>query len=145
VSQELISSAVTTPMSALESELWGVIQTLNRAWTKEGKAEELKNFFHPNMIAITPTDRLCLVGGEVCVDSWKTFTDNSKIHKFEESEPIIRIYGGGNFAIVSYYFDMEFNMNGQEIQMGGRDMFVLAKENGKWWVVADNFSAYPVL
>jgi hypothetical protein len=27
--------------------------------------------------------------------------------------------------------------------MGGRDMLVLVREDGRWWVVADQFSPYP--
>jgi hypothetical protein len=38
---------------------------------------------------------------------------------------------------------MSFDMAGQTVTMGGRDMFVMVKEDGKWWVVADQFSAYP--
>lgn len=38
---------------------------------------------------------------------------------------------------------MAFEMGGQLIEMGGRDMFVFVKENGKWWDVADKFSPYP--
>jgi hypothetical protein len=39
---------------------------------------------------------------------------------------------------------MSFDMGGQTIKMGGRDMYVFLKENGKWLAVADQFSPYPV-
>ncbi len=42
-----------------------------------------------------------------------------------------------------YYFGMSFNLDGEEIEMGGRDMFVFVKEEGKWLAVADQFSSYP--
>jgi hypothetical protein len=45
--------------------------------------------------------------------------------------------------VVTYYFDMSFNMGGQTINLGGRDMFVFVKEGEKWLAVADQFSAYP--
>lgn len=45
--------------------------------------------------------------------------------------------------MVTYYFDMSFDMGGQAVKLGGRDMFVFAKESGKWLAVADQFSAYP--
>jgi len=35
-------------------------------------------------------------------------------------------------------------MGGQTVTMGGRDMMSLVNENGRWWVVADQFSPYPV-
>lgn len=131
-------------MTQQEKEIWEVVQSLNRTWTKEGNPDALKGYFHKNMVAITPTDRFCLEGGDVCVASWKTFAESAKIHRWEELRPNIQIYGNGKFAIVTYYFDMAFEMGGQEVEMGGRDMFVLSNEDGKWWVVADNFSAYPV-
>jgi ketosteroid isomerase-like protein len=60
---------------------------------------------------------------------------------WEEIDPKIEIHG--NTAVVTYYFDMSFEMGGQTIKMGGRDMFVFVKEGGKWWAVADQFSPYP--
>lgn len=45
--------------------------------------------------------------------------------------------------MVSYYFDMAFTLGGQRIQMGGRDLFFLVREQGRWWAVADQYSAYP--
>lgn len=65
----------------------------------------------------------------------------AKVHRWEEIDPKVQIYGDS--AVVTYYFDMTFEMGGQLIEMGGRDMFVFVKENGKWWAVADQFSPYP--
>jgi hypothetical protein len=45
--------------------------------------------------------------------------------------------------VVTYDFDMSFDMHGQTITMSGRDMLTLVKENDKWWVVADQYSANP--
>jgi hypothetical protein len=38
---------------------------------------------------------------------------------------------------------MALEAGGQMIEMGGRDMFVFVKEDGRWWAVADQFSPYP--
>lgn len=43
----------------------------------------------------------------------------------------------------TYYFDMSFNMGGQTVNLGGRDMFVFVKESDKWLAVADQLSLYP--
>lgn len=78
-------------MSKQEEEVWKTVQALNRAWTKEGKPEALKKFFHKDMVAITATDRLRLEGRDACVASWKAFTDKAKIHKWEESDPKVHL------------------------------------------------------
>lgn len=123
-----------------KNEVWTVLRELNDCWTK-GDATNLSNFFHKDMVAITPTDRERREGREACVAGWAGFAQMAKICQWVENDPQIQLYG--NTAIVTYYFNMEFEMGGQRIQMGGRDMFVFVKENGKWWAVADQFSPYP--
>ena len=123
-----------------KQEVWNALRALNDAWTK-GNPNDLKNYFHKDMVAITATDRERLEGKEACFTSWNNFTKAAKIHHWNELEPRIQIYG--NTAVVTYYFDMSFDMGGQAVKLGGRDMFVFVKEGGKWLAVADQFSAYP--
>jgi hypothetical protein len=130
-------------MDKIQSEVWDTILTINRLWTKENNAEMLKEYFHENMIVINPSDTERVIGGKKCVEAWKKFADNSKIFNWEEKDPIILIFGEGNFAIVTYYFDMSYEMNGIKYDMEGRDMFSLVKENGRWFAVADQFSPQP--
>jgi hypothetical protein len=132
-------------MNKTQEQIWAVIQEMNRKWTVENNADELKNYFHKDMVAITATDSKRIEGGENCVASWKSFADNAKIHSWKESEPKVQVYGDDKFAIVTYYFNMSFDMGGQTISMKGRDMFVLIKKNDKWLVVADQFSQFPSL
>jgi len=121
-------------------EIWANVRAMNDAWTK-GNPDDLAKFFHRDMVAITATDRNRLDGGAACIAAWKGFTNAARIHRWEEIDPVIHIYG--NSAVVAYNFDMSFDMGGQTINMGGRDMFFFVKENGRWWAVADQFSPYP--
>ena len=125
---------------ATKYEVWETLRKLNDCWTK-GNGKDLVNFFHKNMVAITPTDRNRLEGRDACVAAWVGFASMAKVLHWEEIDPKIEIHG--NTAVVTYYFDMSFEMGGQTIKMGGRDMFVFVKEGGKWWAVADQFSPYP--
>lgn len=129
--------------SKIKDEVWQTIQALNRTWTVKGNVDELKNYFHKDMVAITATDRERLEGRESCIAAWKKFVEATKIHYWKEIDPKIQLYINGKSAVVTYYFDISFDMGGQTMKMGGRDMFVLAKEDGKWWIVADQFSPYP--
>ena len=129
--------------SQIKDDVWQTIRSLNRVWTVEGNAEKLKDYFHKSMVAITPTDRLRREGRDSCIAGWKAFMDTAKIHYWKEVDPKIDIYGDGKFAVVTYYFDMSFDMNGETITMGGRDMLALVHEDGRWQVVADQFSPYP--
>ncbi|HZX33683.1 MAG TPA: nuclear transport factor 2 family protein [Rhodocyclaceae bacterium] len=121
-------------------EIWQTVRALNDAWTK-GNPDDLANYFHRDMVAITASDRLRRDGGTACIAGWKGFAQATTIHRWAEIDPVIHVYGDA--AVVAYYFDMAFEMNGQTIEMGGRDMFFFVKENGRWWAVADQFSGYP--
>ena len=127
----------------IEEEVWQIVQALNRAWTVDGNADALADYFHENMVAITPTDRERVEGRNACVAGWKAFAEATKIHYWKEIDPKVQLYGDGKFAVATYYWDMSYDMAGQTINMGGRDMFALVNERGKWWVVADQFSPYP--
>jgi Domain of unknown function (DUF4440) len=126
----------------VQKEIWATLRALNDAWTK-GNPDALAQYFHPNMVAITATDRHRIRGGAACTAAWKAFAIAARIHHWKEIDPVIHVYGDA--AVVAYDFDMAFEMNGQTTQMSGRDMFFFVKEAGKWWAVADQFSAYPTI
>jgi len=129
-----------SPSDPTEQAIWSTVRALNDAWTA-GDPDELHRYFHPRMIAITPTARLRLEGAAPCIAGWKAFREQVRIHRWEEIDPVIQVHGDS--AVVAYYFDMSFDMQGQTIQLAGRDMFFFAKEDGRWQVVADQFSPYP--
>ena len=121
-------------------EIWETVCAMNDAWTK-GNADDLIKYFHPDMLAITPNSRTRVEGREACIAGWKSFAENAKIYSWKEIDPLIQIYGDS--AIVSYYYEIVFELSGQMTKSEGRDMFVLIKENNRWQAVADQFSNYP--
>jgi ketosteroid isomerase-like protein len=128
-------------INEVEREVWKTVRELNDTWTK-GNPEELKNYFHVDMVALTPTDKNRREGREACVADWVEFAKAAKIHSWKEIDPKIQIYG--DVAVVTYYFDISFEKGGQTINFGGRDLFVFVKEGGRWWAVADHFSPNPI-
>ena len=125
---------------ATKDEVLAFIKALNETWTK-GDGGALRNYFHPNMVAITATDQDILYGRDACLGSWQGFARSAQIRRWEEIEPQVQLYG--DTAIVTYYWDLAYEMDGESASFGGRDMFVLVKENGRWQAVADQFSNFP--
>src|SRR3989338_5566090 len=117
----------TTSLSSVQEEIWQTIQAVNRAWTTDHQPEKLNDYFHENMIAITPTDKERREGREACVAGWTAFAKMTTVHFFKEIDPSIDVYGNEQFAVVTYYFDMSFTVHGSSVAMtmGGRDMFSL--------------------
>ena len=124
----------------VKQEIWSTVRAMNDAWTK-GNPDDLSRFFHQDMVAFTATDRDRLNGGTACIAGWKGFCNAARIHHWEEIDPAIQTYG--NAAVVTYYFDMSFDLGGETIDMGGRDMFFFVNDGERWWAVADQFSPYP--
>ena len=123
-----------------QREIWAVVRALNEAWTR-GDPAALTDYFHPGMVAITPMDRLRREGAAACIAGWQGFAKAARIDRWEESDPLIRVYGDA--AVVSYYYAIDFEMGGKRYKEGGRDLFFLVRENGCWWAVADQFSSFP--
>ena len=124
----------------VRNEIWATVRAMNDAWTK-GNPDDLVNFFHPEMVAITPTARMRLEGGAACVGGWKSFSNAARIRRWEEIDPVIHVFGDS--AVAAYYYEISAEIGGQTANLAGRDMFFFVRECGKWWAVADQFSAYP--
>ncbi len=123
-----------------QQDIWTTVRALNDAWTK-CNPDTLTDYFHPQMLAITPTDRLRRDGAAECIAGWKGFAEAARIHSWREIDPLIRVYGDA--AVVTYFYEISFEMGGRRYEEGGRDMFFFVRENGRWWAVADQFSSYP--
>ncbi len=126
--------------AAVKREVWQTLRALNDAWTK-GDPGDLRNYFHRNMVAITPTDRQRVLGADACVAGWSRFARTFKIVDWAECDPRIQLYGEA--AVVTYYYDMTVSKDGRTMKFAGRDMFVLVRESGRWVAVANQFSPYP--
>ena len=131
-----------TPFSdPVQQEIWATVRAMNDAWTR-GNPDDLANFFHPAMVAITPTQRRRIEGGSACVAGWKAFCSAARIHSWEEHDPAIQVHGDA--AVVTYDYRITFDTGGETVTTAGRDMFFFVRHQGRWWAVADHFSPYRV-
>lgn len=129
--------------SSVRDEVWRTVQAMNRAWTVERDPARLREYFHRDMIAVTPTDRHRLSGREACVASWSRFVEAARVTRWVELEPSVHVHCGGTAAVVGYDFQIAFEVGGRVLELGGRDTFTLVREDGRWWIVLDHFSPYP--
>jgi len=127
----------------LESDPWQFVQNLNRVWTVERNPQALADYFHARIVAITPTDRLRRVGRAACIEGWKQFVEMAVIHAWTETDPQVELFGGGTCAVITYYYKADVEIGGARMTVAGRDMFTLAKDDGRWWAVADQVSGFP--
>ncbi|HUU45562.1 MAG TPA: nuclear transport factor 2 family protein [Acidobacteriota bacterium] len=127
-------------MSNVANEVWQTVEALNQCWTS-GNPADVRNYFHETMVAITVSDRMPLVGREACAAAWIAYAERTRILSWKTSSVHVQVYN--HTAVVTYLYDMLCERDGMQFNPTGRDMAILIKENGRWWVVADQFSAHP--
>jgi hypothetical protein len=120
--------------------LWNTLRALNDAWTK-GDPADLAHYFHPEMVAITATDRHRREGAAACIAGWSEFARTVRILDWREVNPLIQLHGDS--AVLAYEYELICETGGQKVTLTGRDMFFFVRQQGRWWAVADQFSAFP--
>lgn len=130
-------------MDEKQLDVWQVIEAVNRAWTVEGDASKLQDYFHPDMVAITASDRRRLDGRDACIASWASFMKLGQVSSWKIIDPQVKLFGDDRCAVASYYYEMTVSVNGKDFDLAGRDLFTLAREGERWWVISDHFSPYP--
>ncbi len=126
----------------IKEEVWKTVQDINRAWAVQGDVSKLAVYFHKDMVVISPLDGIQGEGGEACVDSYRTFIEAAKIYHLEESDPNILLYNDGELAIVTYHFDIAYDMAGKSCHEIGQEMLVMTRQDGKWQVVTKVLLSY---
>ena len=128
------------PAVKTRAEVWQVVLNLNYC-RLEGNTKDLEDYLHINVLAIMPTTGERLHGREACIAAWTEFSRAVSIEYYTRSDKRIDIYH--NTAVVTYYQEMVYIKDNQTIHASHRDMVVLIKENGKWYVVAFHSSPFP--
>lgn len=132
--------------AAVREHVWETVQALNRAWAVDGDPERLVAWFHREMVAISPMDAAPLLGQATCVAAWKRFVTAFEVLRWHERDVDVRLHGDGRVAVVTYAYDITFRPRADAAaprEERGRDMMVLVEEDGRWQVVADQFSSVP--
>ncbi|UCC39332.1 MAG: nuclear transport factor 2 family protein [Candidatus Aminicenantes bacterium] len=113
-------------------EIRELLSNISKAWTK-GHPEELEGFFHEEMVITGPGFKGGGRGKSECVKSYKDFITHATIREVKESEHMIDVWG--STAVASYRFEIDYEVGGERHNDAGHDLFVFAREGGKWLAV----------
>lgn len=86
-----------------------------------GRPEELGDFFTDNMVIVDAGFQLLGEGKGTCVDSYISFCRQAEILEFRTQEYIIHV--AGNSAVVSYSFEINYEMNHETFRDVGKEIF----------------------
>jgi len=113
-------------------EIVDILRAINAAWVK-GETDELKRYFHEDMIIARPGFGIHGEGRKACVDSYREFAGMANIQKLSESQRVVLVWG--DTAVASYKFDIDYEIDGQSHQDAGYDLFVFTRRKGTWLAV----------
>jgi len=65
-------------MDEIQKIVWETVRAMNRLWTVENNPDELLNYFHKDMVAITPNDHKLREGASACVARVEVFLRGCK-------------------------------------------------------------------
>jgi uncharacterized protein (TIGR02246 family) len=121
-------------MSSEESrqEIRNIVHELNNAWAT-GHPEQLAEFFHKDIVVVSPDFSGRAEGRDACIASYADFCSQATIHGVNIGEPGVEVFG--DTAVATYAYELDYEMGGERFKDSGRDLFVFVREDGKWQAV----------
>ena len=142
----------TVPLLSCKSELhmdtemitkniWETVKAHNEAWSEHEDINEQLKFVHDEIIFVSPPFKEIMKGKAKYKEAYEKWMKHAEVDYFLEMNPVIKIYGGGNCALVTYHIEMSFSYDDRvENSWKGIDMMTLAKENGHWLIRSDMYA-----
>jgi len=114
------------------NEIRVLLGKISAAW-RQGRPDELAEYFHEDMVIRGPELQEMGRGRDVCVGSYKDFISQATVQEMKESDAEIDVWG--NTAVASYAWEMHYQMGGASYQESGHDLFVFKRDGRKWLAV----------
>ena len=129
--------------TSTETEVWNTVLTFAKTWADKGDAKALRGVFHESMVTISPADRDPIHGREANIAAYERFLSSAKVTDWQFTDQHIQLLNDEQTAVVTFVFSVTMLEDDDTVTATGRDLLVLVKEQGKWWVAADHFSPFP--
>lgn len=112
-----------------------LLERVNDAWLKgnpDDLPRTLAECFHDKVVFRGPDFQELARGIQTCVASYQDFLRRAKILDCRLGEPVIDL--AGDAAIASYDWDIRYQLEGEEHQDSGHDLFVFTRDEVRWLV-----------
>lgn len=115
-----------------KNEIAKTVRKINSALV-EGNPEKLNEYFHEDIMIVSPELKVRGKGKDECIKSYVDFLSKATLNEYNQSEPQICVFG--STATVSYKYDVGWEINGESFKESGQNLFVFTRVDGKWLVV----------
>ena len=124
-----MTNSFSTPA---QEEIWQIVKEINDSWVL-GRPENLNNYFHNEIVFVAPGFSQRIEGRAACVDSFRDFCASARLRDYKPADPSIDVCG--ETAIATCSFKIEYDLGNESFDEGGRDVWVFARNEGKWLAV----------
>ena len=122
-------------------EVWEVVKSHNKAWSKLEDINTQMKYVQEDVVFIKPPFKEIFVGKEKYKADYEGWMLHAKVDYFHGINPVIKVYGNGNFALVSYNIEMAFTYDDAVVNdWKGIDFMTLVKEKGRWLITSDMYA-----
>ncbi len=122
----------TEVLNSSQKEILNLIKSINRAWLG-GRIEDLRKYFHNNIIMISPDFNNRMTGSEEIIKSYKDFYSNSKTYSFDESDFHVELFD--KTATADYLYHIVYEINNKKYDGTGREIWTFSNTNNYWLAV----------
>jgi ketosteroid isomerase-like protein len=109
-----------------------LLRKINDAWVN-GRTDELTEYFDADMVIVAPGFQGTERGRAACVNSYRDFVAQAKVHEYTESDATVDVWG--DTGVATYRFHIVYDMGGATYRESGWDILVFGREAGTWRAV----------
>ncbi len=131
------------PTLSGEEQVLEKVEEFTIAWAEKEDPELLRNIFHDRIVSITPSVREPIHGANENIEAYKKFLESVEIVDSKFTNKTVNLYNNQHTAVVTLQYEVDMKFGNSKMTSVGRDMLILVKENGKWEIVADQYSSFP--
>jgi uncharacterized protein (TIGR02246 family) len=113
----------------IELSLWQAVVAANEAW-RSGRPEDVASLFHRDVVMESPDGVVLCRGRQAMVASFLAYTRSVATVHFRETDHAVHVVG--DTAIVSYGFEVIYEVEGKRHDEIGRERLVFVFDGGRW-------------
>ena len=113
-------------------EIRDLIDNINRIWL-QGDPEDLRRYFHPDVVIQPPGDTPRVYGIDACIASYIEFRSEARIQRFTPGDAEIDVFG--DTAVATYRYEIVYELRQEKFDELAGELLVLLRSEDGWRIV----------
>ena len=119
-------------VESMHDAVSSTMRRINQVWL-DGQVDGLAPMVHPEVVMAVPGFAGRTQGREEFLAGFRDFCQNARIYEFRDHDYQVDI--AGNTAVVTFRYDMVYELSGERYNSTGRDLWVFQNHGSTWIAV----------